>query len=72
MTSDASEVKLPAHKAGLSRKKVSFILCPLTPPARRGLQGTFRPWDGGGQDENARNENQDRIDSQNPESRGEL
>ena len=35
-------VKLPAHRAGLPGKEVSFILCPLTPPTRRGLRGTFR------------------------------
>jgi len=36
-------MKLPAHRAGLPEKEVSFILCPLTPPTRRGLLGTFRP-----------------------------
>jgi len=25
-------MKLPAHRAGLPGKEVSFILCPLTPP----------------------------------------
>ena len=35
-------VKLPAHRAGLPGKEFSFILCPLTPPTRRGLRGTFR------------------------------
>jgi hypothetical protein len=34
----SNEVKLPAHiRAGLPRKEVSFILCPLT------LRGTSRP-----------------------------
>ena len=36
-------MKLPAHRAGLPEEEVSFILCPLTPPTRRGLRGTFRP-----------------------------
>jgi hypothetical protein len=27
-----TNVKLPAHRAGLPGKEVSFILCPLTPP----------------------------------------
>jgi len=35
-------VKLPAHRAGLPGKEISFILCPLTPPTRRGLRGTYR------------------------------
>jgi hypothetical protein len=36
-------VKLPAHRAGLPGKVISFcVLCPLTPPRRRGLQGMFR------------------------------
>ncbi|GEM_PF-6607525 len=35
-------VKLPAHRAGLPGKEISFILCPLTPPTRRGLRGTCR------------------------------
>jgi hypothetical protein len=35
-------VKLPAHRAGLPGKEISFILCPLTPPTRRGLWGTYR------------------------------
>lgn len=30
-------------RAGLPREEVSFILCPLSPPTRRGLRGTFRP-----------------------------
>jgi hypothetical protein len=36
-------VKLPAHRAGLPSKEISFILCPLTPliPPRAG-RGTFR------------------------------
>jgi hypothetical protein len=37
-----SNVKLPAHKAGLPGKEISFILCPITPPTRRGLRGTCR------------------------------
>jgi hypothetical protein len=37
-----SNVKLPAHRAELPEKEVSFILCPLTPPTRRGLRGTSR------------------------------
>jgi len=36
-------VKLPAHRAALPGNVMSFILCPFTPPTRRGLQGTFRP-----------------------------
>jgi hypothetical protein len=36
-------MKLPAQRAGLPGKEVSFMLCPLTPPTRRGLQGTLRP-----------------------------
>jgi hypothetical protein len=36
-------VKLPAHRTGLPGKVLPFILCPFTPPARRGLRGTFRP-----------------------------
>jgi hypothetical protein len=36
------QVKLPAHRARLPGKEISFILCPLTPPTRRGLRGTFR------------------------------
>jgi riboflavin kinase/FMN adenylyltransferase len=35
-------VKLPAHRAGLPEEEVSFILCPLTLPTRRGLRCTFR------------------------------
>jgi len=31
-----SEWKLPAYRAGLPEEEVSFILCPLTPPTRRG------------------------------------
>jgi hypothetical protein len=30
-------------RAGLPGKEISFILCPLTPPTRRGLRGTCRP-----------------------------
>ena len=29
--------------AELPGKVISFILCPLAPPIRRGLRGTFRP-----------------------------
>jgi len=29
-------VKLPVHRTGLPGDEVSFILCPLTPPIRRG------------------------------------
>jgi len=36
-------VKLPARRACLPGEEISFILCPSTPPIRRGLQGTFRP-----------------------------
>ena len=32
-------MKLSAHGAGLPGKEVSFILCPLTPPTRRGSAG---------------------------------
>ena len=35
-------MKLFTHRAGLPGKEVSFILCPFTPPTRRGLLGTFR------------------------------
>jgi hypothetical protein len=35
--------KLPAHRAELPGKEVSFMLCPLTPPISRfGGTGTFR------------------------------
>jgi DNA-binding response OmpR family regulator len=37
-----ARVKLPAQRAGLPGKEISFIWCPLTPPTRRGLRGTFR------------------------------
>jgi hypothetical protein len=40
-------VKLPAHRAGLPEEEVSLILCPLTPPPKRGVRGTFRPKAGG-------------------------
>gem|GEM_PF-6078265 len=40
--SNDHKVKLPAHRAGLPGKEISFILCPLTPPTRRGLRGTCR------------------------------
>jgi hypothetical protein len=40
-------VKLPAHRAGLPEEEVSLILCPLTPPPKRGVRGTFRPKTGG-------------------------
>ena len=30
-------MKLPAHRAGLPGKVLSFILCPLIPPTKRGL-----------------------------------
>jgi hypothetical protein len=33
-----SNVKLPAHGAGLPGEELSFILCPLTPP-EAGLAG---------------------------------
>jgi hypothetical protein len=36
-------MKLPAHRALLPGEVLSFILCPFTPPIRRGLRGTFRP-----------------------------
>jgi len=32
---------------GLPEEEVSLILCPLTPPPRRGVRGTFRPKTGG-------------------------
>jgi hypothetical protein len=32
-------VKLPVHGVGLPRKEISFILCPLASPTRRGLRG---------------------------------
>jgi len=35
-------VKHPAHRAGLPGKGLSFYMCPLPPPKRRGLRGTFR------------------------------
>ena len=36
---DDSFVKLPAHRAGLPGKEISFILCPLTPAYKAGLAG---------------------------------
>jgi len=41
-TNDAI-MKLPTHRAGLPGKEISFLLYPLTPPARRGLRGTCQP-----------------------------
>ncbi len=40
-------VKLPAPRAGLPEKEVSFILYPLTPPTRRRLRGTVGSKAGG-------------------------
>jgi len=40
---EPDDVKLPANEAGLPGKEIPFILCPLTPPTRRGLRGTLRP-----------------------------
>jgi hypothetical protein len=44
-----TNVKLPARRAGLPGKEISFILCPLTPPiplwrdgARSGQSSTFK------------------------------
>jgi hypothetical protein len=42
LNGDRFVVKLPAHGEGLPGKEISFILCPLAPPTRRGLRGTFR------------------------------
>jgi len=41
-------VKLPAERAGLPEEEILFIECPLAPPTRRGLKGTFRPKGVGG------------------------
>jgi hypothetical protein len=39
----SDHLKLPAHRAALPGKVFSSTLCPLTPPAKWGLRGTFRP-----------------------------
>lgn len=36
-------MKPPARRAGLPGEVLSFKLCPLIPPTRRSLRGTFRP-----------------------------
>ncbi len=36
-------MKLHAHRAGLPEKEFSFVLCPLTPPTRRGLRYRLDP-----------------------------
>ncbi len=40
----AQRARLPGHAVAsrMRAKEISFILCPLTPPTRRGLQGTCR------------------------------
>ena len=35
-------LKLAAQRARLPGREILFYLCPLTPPSRRGLRGTYR------------------------------